>query len=277
VNAASTPPEPSRFPVAALPFDVRPGEVGRNLESALAGLEEAASAGARLLLLPEKWTTSFLPGYRRALLAESDHALAALHERARELDVTVIGSAPGRGAGERPWNELHLLGAAGDRRPYRKRILFSPTHEEEQCRAGEELPPVFETPVGRVAAVICYDLRFPELTRAAFYGGADLLVVPAQWPRPRDPILELLTRARAAENQCWALSCNRAGRAPLGSLELEFPGSATLADPTGKETARSDAGGLLLGQVDRDLLHRIRENVPCARDLERSGLGRKRG
>ncbi|MFQ5749365.1 MAG: carbon-nitrogen hydrolase family protein [Planctomycetota bacterium] len=275
MNAASPPPVPSRFPVAALPFDVRPGEVGRNLEAALAGLEAAASAGARLLLLPEKWTTSFLPGYRPALLEENDRALAALHERAAELGVTVIGSAPGGGGGERPWNELHVLGAAGDQRPYRKRILFSPTNEEEQCRAGEELLRVFQTPVGKVAAVICYDLRFPELTRPAFYGGADLLVVPAQWPRPRNPVLELLTRARAAENQCWALSCNRAGRASLGSLEMEFPGTATLADPTGRETARSEAGRLLLGEVDRDLLRRIRETVPCARDLERSGVGKK--
>jgi len=256
---------------------VRPGDVGRNLDAALAGLQAAASAGARLLLLPEKWTTSFLPGYSRALLEESDRALAELHGRAEELRVTVIGSAPGGGGGERPWNELHVLGEAGDRRPYRKRILFSPTGEEEQCRAGEELPPVFETPVGRVAAVICYDLRFPELTRRAFYDGADLLVVPAQWPRPRHPILELLTRARAAENQCWALSCNRAGRASLGSLEMEFPGTATLADPAGRETARSEAGGLLLGEVNRDLLRRIRENVPCARDLERSGLRGKLG
>lgn len=262
--------------VAAWPFDVRPGEVVHNLESAREGLARAAEAGARLLLLPEKWTTSHLGKFGADLRAASDAALAKLHADAAGLGVTVIGSALG-GDRELPFNEQHVLGAVGDLRPYRKRMLFSPVHEERGCAAGEGLPVVVETPAGRVACAICYDLRFPEVTRTAFHQEADLLVVPAEWPSARSAILELLTRARAAENQCWALSCNRAGAIELEGRHIEFPGVALLADPSGAVAARVEGGDLLVGEVDLHEARALRRQIPCARDLERAGLARPPG
>ncbi|HEX9792591.1 MAG TPA: beta-ketoacyl-ACP synthase 3 [Planctomycetota bacterium] len=262
-----------RVRVAALPFDVRPGEVAANLASALAGLESAHRAGAALLVLPEKWTTSFLPAFDAAVRAASDAALARMHHEAAALGMVVLGSAPG-GTGDKPWNEVHLLGAAGDLRPYRKRVLFSPTGEGRQCAAGDALPGTLPTALGRIAAVVCYDLRFPELTRRAFFDRADLLAVPAQWPSERADTFELLARARAAENQCWVLACNRSGRAALGAERvLDFPGTAFLFDPLGREIARSDGGDLLVGEADYEFAAEVRQRVPCERDARRSGLG----
>lgn len=260
------------FLVAALPFDVRPGEVSANLAAARAGLEQAAAAGARLLLLPEKWTTSFLPRFDDAVRAASAAALAEVQAAAARLGVTVAGSAPG-GSGPRPTNELHLLGPGDPRFPYRKRVLFSPTGEGRQCAAGEGLPPTLDLGFARVAGVVCYDLRFPELTRRPFYDGADLLLVPAQWPQPRTAIFELLARARAAENQSWVLACNRAGRAALGARRvMEFPGTALLVDPVGEVVARREDGLLLTGCVDPGRAAGIRQRVPCRRDAGRAGL-----
>jgi predicted amidohydrolase len=120
---------------------------------------------------------------------------------------------------------------------------------------------------------VCYDLRFPELTRRAFYQRADLLVVPAEWPSARGAILELLTRARAAENQCWVLSCNRAGALVFAGEDVAFPGTALLADPLGRVAARSEGGELLVGEVDHALTRETRRRIPCASDLARAGLG----
>lgn len=182
------------------------------------------------------------------------------------------GSAPG-GEGPKPTNEFHLLGPGGPRFPYRKRVLFSPSGEGRQCVAGVDPPFCLESPAGRLSGVICYDLRFPELTRHGARVGADLLLVPAQWPTPRCGILELLTRARAAENQCWVLSCNRAGRASLGDRRvLAFPGSALLADPLGDLVARSSDGDLLIAELTPESLVETRRQVPCARDARRAGL-----
>jgi predicted amidohydrolase len=265
----------TRIRVAALPFDVRPGEVGANLAAVLAGVDAAAAAGARLLCLPEKWTTSFLPSYDRALRAVSEEALAAVHARALERGIVVVGSAPGGGNARKPANQAHVLGPSGDRRPYEKRMLFSPTGEGRQVARGSGLPPTLRVAgVGKVCVLICYDLRFPEVTRAAFHGGADLMCVPAQWPAPRAGVWELLARARAAENQQWVLSCNRAGKASLGDGRpaMEFPGTALLVNPYGVVTSRVDDGSLMLGEVDLAVADEARKKVPCARDLKRAGL-----
>ena len=269
--------------LAACPFDVRPGEIAANLERVLQAVEEAAAAGALLLALPEKWTTSFQASYEAAQIAASEEALATVHAAAAARGLTVIGSAPGAaGAGPdasgRPYNELHLLGAAGDLRPYRKRMLFSPTGEGRQVARGDGLPVAVDTPAGRVLGVVCYDLRFPEIVREALYQEVDLLVCVAQWPFPRVPLFDLLTRARAAENQVWTLSCNRAGVAALdGRVALRFPGSALLADPLGEVAARVDDGGLLIADADFGKSAEVRRTVPLRRDLERAGLWPLRG
>jgi predicted amidohydrolase len=261
--------------VAALPFDVRPGEVGQNLAVVMAAIEVAAAAQVGLLCLPEKWTTSFLPRYAAAEIEASEAALQSVHSQAEAAQITVVGSAPaGQGSSGKPYNQVHFLGAGGMRRPYAKRALFSPTGEGRQVARGEGLPPTLETPVGQVCAVVCYDLRFPEITRAAFYEQADFLLVPAQWPHPRTDIWELLCKARAAENQQWLLSCNRAGVAGLdGKHEMDFPGTALLMDPYGETEARCDDGELLVAQADLERSASCRKRVPCLRDLRMAGLG----
>lgn len=257
--------------VAAWPFDLRRGDPAANLELAREGLSRAAEAGAALLVLPEKWTTSYQGHYDRELRRASDEALAALHGEAAERGVTVLGSALG-GDGDRPFNELHVLGASGDLRPYRKRMLFSPMDESGSCAPGDAPPEVVDTPVGRVAGVVCYDMRFPEITRAALLAEADLLVAPSEWPEVRSSALELLTRARALENQCWVLSCNRAGAFEHDGHPVAFPGTALLADPLGREAARSDGGELLVAELDPELTADVRRRIPCLHDLRAAGL-----
>ncbi len=279
--------------ISAFPFDVRPGEVDANLKQVLQAIERAQGAGAGLLALPEKWPTSFLPSYDAAMLAAIDKALQVVQKEAEQRDLTVVGSAPCLPTGDggkntllvgngianqkKPFNQIHFLGAGGDRRPYSKRVLFSPTGEGWQVARGTGLPQTLATPVGQVCALVCYDLRFPELTRHAFYQGADLLVVPAQWPHPRTGIFELLSQARAAENQSWLLACNRAGRAALEgrstpSRIMDFPGTAMAVNPLGEVASRRDDGDFLVAEMDLQLMAEVRKRVPCARDLKQAGL-----
>ena len=79
--------------------------------------------------------------------------------------------------------------------------------------------------------------------------------------------------ARAMENQCWVLACNRAGTAPLGDKQvMEFPGTAMLVNPLGEITARVDDGSLLVAEVDYAFTREVRKRVPCLRDLSQSNL-----
>lgn len=260
--------------LAAYPFDVRPGEVEKNLTAALDAVERAAAAGAGLLVLPEKWTTSFLPAFPPDVLEASDAALVQLDRVAAEVGLIVAGSAPGGMAEGRPFNELHLLGAAGSHRPYRKRMLFTPSGEALQVARGDAPPRLIETELGKVGGIICYDLRFPEVSRPLFRAGVDILVVPAQWPIPRREVFDLLVRARAAENQCFVVACNRSGQAALapGREMMDFPGTASVLSPFGRTVATLDSGELLVAEVDPTEPERCRRAVPCLRDLDRAGL-----
>lgn len=263
----------TRIKIAALPFDVRPGEVDVNRKVVLESVEKASGANADLLVLPEKWTTSFLKTYSDAMRQASEDALDTVHAAAQKAGLTVVGSAPG-GDGEKPANELHFLGAVGSLRPYRKRMLFSPTGEGRQVERGQGMPVAVETPFGKVMGVICYDLRFPEICRSALHEQVDVFVCCAQWPWPRVSVFELMSRARAAENQVWTVSCNRDGEASMSGQgeALRFPGMALLIDPLGEVVGRVDDGGLLLGEVDTKVAAKVRKGVPLRRDLERAGL-----
>lgn len=265
---------------AAFQFDVRPGDVAANLAAVEAALEQAAAGGVRLVCLPEMWPTSFPSGEGpdAALLAASDAALERLRELSGRLDLVVAGSAYGRTKeGQRPTNRLHLFAGGKLVAGYDKVHLFTPTAEPESFRAGEHPPPVVQTRVGRLSAAICYDLRFPELVRVAFRGGAEILLVPAQWPAPRIAHWRALCIARAVEGQFALVAANRTGceRAGRRGLELEFPGASLIVSPQAEVLAEGGAGAeLVVAELDLAESRRMRTRVPIAKD-ERPDLYRR--
>lgn len=96
---------------------------------------------------------------------------------------------------------------------------------------GDSLP-VFETSIGRIGLQICFDLRFPEVTRALVLQGADIVALPTNWPVGAEVSAELLAPARAAENHCYLLAANRVGTENgtpfIGTSGIYGPGGATL-------------------------------------------------
>ena len=100
---------------------------------------------------------------------------------------------------------------------------------------GEDPPEVYDTPVGRLGTVICYELRFPEPTRALALRGAELVVHPTNWPTAVRPFADFLTRARAAENRVFLLTANRVG----SEGSIEFFGRSQVVDPLGDRLAEA--------------------------------------
>jgi predicted amidohydrolase len=259
--------------VAALQFDVRTGDVAHNLARVERGLEDARAAAVELVCLPEMWPTSFLPAERldEATTQAGERALARIGELSRALELVVCGSAYGAPAdpSARPTNRLHVLERGEQRAGYDKVHRFSPTAEGEGFTAGDAPPRVVDTALGRLSGVICYDLRFPEPARAAFLAGAELVVVPAQWPSTRAAHWRALVVGRAVENQCFVVAANRTGSAEIGRrrLVLEFPGNSLVVDPHGVVLAEGrGAEGLVAADVDLAVARELRRRVPVLRD-----------
>jgi len=261
---------------AAFQFDVRRGDVAANLAAVERGLRVAAERGIELVVLPEMWPTSFVAdGDPREWQRETDAALARVQELSRELGQVVAGSASGASAGcALPRNRLTVFERGERVLAYDKLHLFSPTAEAESFSAGDELPPTVATRLGRIAGVVCYDLRFGLALRAPFLEEAEILVVPAQWPASRAAHWRALVCGRAAELQAFVVAANRTGIDLVGRrrLELVFAGNSLIAGPDGVPLAEGQGqDGLVVGEIELARVRALRRAVPV-RDDERRDL-----
>ena len=225
------------------------GEKQRNLETCVARLEEAAAAGAELLVLPE----CAIPGYMFDSPEEAmpfaeeipGPSTETLERECRRLGTYVVCGTLERD-GDLLRNAAVVVGPEGLVGTYWKTHL--PFLGVDRFVApGDELP-VYETPLGRIGVEICYDLRFPEVTRTLALKGADLVVHPTNFPMAAKVQTELITVARAAENRIYLLTANRVGK----ERRAEFCGWSQIVDPYGRRLAEADETGeaLLVADVD---------------------------
>jgi omega-amidase len=115
----------------------------------------------------------------------------------------------------------------------------------------------------RVAPLICYDLRFPELARAAVRQGAEMLIYIASWPVMRTQHWVTLLQARAIENQAWVVGVNRCGTDP----SFSYSGRSLVVDPHGNIIAdAADREAVLCARVDAGLAREWRAAFPALRD-----------
>jgi len=245
--------------VGVVQFDVVEGGLESNLTRGFQGLMKLAEAGCHLAVLPEMWSCGFDNGNLASMAMETPGILARLQAFAAREKMVVAGSLPEAVDGA-VVNTLYVIDRDGEvRGAYRKIHLFSPTGEETYFAAGSQAV-VADTSIGRLGLMICYDLRFPELARGLVLDGAEILVVPAQWPDARLAHWETLLKARAIENQCFVVGANRVGR----SGSLIYKGASQVVSPLGDELAHGgSADGEVVGVMEAKRMIAARESVPC--------------
>ena len=251
-------------------------DVGENLGQCRRLVAEAGARGARLVLLPENFAFMGEEEAKRAFaerLGDGGPIQKTLSELAREHRITLIaGGFPERSEdARRPFNSCVVFDPSGAvAATYRKIHLFdvdlpdgTAYRESAGSAAGKE--PVVVSVDGFVVGLsICYDLRFPELYRALVDRGAELLVVPAAFTllTGKDH-WHVLLRARAIESQCFLLAAGQWGKHPQGRMTY---GHSLAVDPWGAVVAEaSDRVGIVVADVVRDDLTRVRTNLPSLR------------
>ncbi|MFM9873135.1 MAG: carbon-nitrogen hydrolase family protein [Fimbriimonadaceae bacterium] len=208
--------------LACFQWDVVFGDPGANADRIIEGLDVAVSRGVDLAVFPEAFLTGYCVGSR-----EDAERIAVRVSCDKDFEVTDACDEVLRVQAAAIERGLHVVfGYAGvdDFGPYNGAMLVEPngrmrryvkTHLpclgfDQFATAGTALP-VFDTDLGRIGILICYDLRPPEATRVMALRGAELVVLPTNWPTRKGTTPALMCPARAMENKIFFASCNRVG------------------------------------------------------------------
>lgn len=244
-----------RLTLALGEYDTGWHDVAGSLARAEALVRRAAGAGAELVVLPEMCTTGFTMDTAGHAEPRDGPSLEGLRAMARTHGVAIVAGVPIR-EHDRYFNMAFLIGADGEiAAEYRKQRVFQYAREGEHYDAGSCACTVTIHGV-RVALLICFDLRFPELFRAVARS-VDAVLLIANWPAARQRHWEVLVAARAIENQCYVAAVNRIGEGD----GLHYAGGSTVIGPWG-EPCTHGADGVLLGTIDAETVARVRREFP---------------
>ncbi|MGO9081114.1 MAG: nitrilase-related carbon-nitrogen hydrolase [Streptosporangiaceae bacterium] len=245
-GAAAGQTAPAPVGVAVCQLDLAIGEVARNRQAAEQAVRDAATRGARVVVLPELVPCGYV--FRDAAearsLAEpaSGPTVSGWAELAGELGLVIVGGIAELGAGGAVYNSAVLADPGGVRAVYRKAHLWDA--EPGFFTPGSAPPPVVPTEHGRIAVMICYDAEFPEWVRIPALAGADLLAVPTNWPAEpvppgERPMVVVSVQAAAFANRMFVAAACRCGPERgvrwTGGSVIAGPDGYPLAGPAGED------------------------------------------
>jgi len=246
---------------AAVQFNIKLGDIDANVAHVREALARLAGQGCQLAVLPEMWSCGFAYKTLNELAKRTPEVVEEMGRLSREYGMVLVGSLP-EPDGDRVCNTAYLFDQGNLAGKYRKIHLFSLMDEDRSFTGGDSWL-VADTSVGRIGVFICYDLRFPELARRLAVEGADILVVPGEWPKPRDYHWRTLLLARAMENQLFVVAANCCG--PVG--KLDFFGMSLIIGPKGEILAEGGYENCEpLATLDFATMENWRQQITCFQD-----------
>ena len=244
--------------VAGIQHDIVWEQPEQNFAHLTPLIEQAATAGARLIVLTEMYATGFSMKTDRIAEPVDGPSVQFLIDQARTHGVWVCASVPERSAGaEHPFNQLVLAASDGSTQRYTKIHPFTYGREHDHYAAGDRFLTV-EIEGTRCSFFVCYDLRFAN-EFWALAADTDCYVVPANWPASRREHWMALLRARAIENQAYVVGVNRVG----DGGRLHYAGDSMIIDPLGEVVAQAtDVETTIAANVDPEHVRAVRAEFP---------------
>lgn len=260
----------NKIKLALAQISCKRGDKKANIKKMEMLVNKAKKQGANLIIFPELSLTGYLVRDQIYELAETipGPSVKALEAIARKTNSYIIFGMPELSEKTKAtlYNVAVLIGPEGLIGKYRK--MYLPTHsvfeEKRYFRAGYHTAS-FETKIGKIGLIICYDIFFPEVSRLTRLKGAQLIVCISASPAIRKAFFEALTIARAIENTVFLAYVNLVG------IEdgLQFWGGSRLVGPNGKVLAQAkyDEEDLVMCDVDYADIKPVETFVPILRDL----------
>ncbi|WP_308389440.1 carbon-nitrogen hydrolase family protein [Acidithiobacillus sp. AMEEHan] len=219
--------------------------------------EKARADAVDILVFPEMFTTGYAIGSEqvRSHAEESDGETAErVFTLASEYRITIVYGYPELDKFGNVYNSANLISPAIGIDTYRKYMLFGDV-DRTQFVAGRKIHKPIEINGVKYGLAICYDIEFPELTRALARAGAEIILVPTANMRPYDFVSDILIPARAVENGVFIVYANYYG----DDDSFEYFGKSIICDPLGNVLSKSGAGeNLLMADADIEQIKETR-------------------
>ncbi len=251
------------FTAGIIQTELHLGDIDGNLRSATRMIEDCIkNSKPDLLVLPEVFATGFPYGMLKELAKRSGDVIGALSDLSSEHSVNIIFTQVVEENSCFYNRSIHIGRDGKIKGVYDKTHLFSRSGEDRFFTPGDHLT-LFRFDDVPIGPLICYEVRFPELSRKLVFGGAQLLIYPAQWPSFRTFQWETLLRARAIENQCFVIGTNVYGDHG-GSM---MGGRSRIFSPFGNVIASVDEGeGWSTCLIDPKEMYSLREKIPVLKE-----------
>ena len=276
---------PARFSIGLVQMRMGSDPIA-NLDRAVSHIREAARRGARVVCLPELFRTPYFCQREDAALFDLAEPIPgptsdALAKVARELGVVVVASLFERRAAGVYHNTAVVLDADGtERGRYRKmHIPDDPLYYEKFYFTPGDLGfRAFDTSVGKLGTLVCWDQWYPEAARLTALAGADVLFYPtaigwhprekAEYGAAQVNAWQVMQRAHAIANGVYVAAVNRVGHEGSADGGIEFWGTSFVSDPFGVVIAEAprDDEAVLVVECDRAHQEDVRRNWPFLRD-----------
>lgn len=247
-------------------------EKEKNIKKSEEMIKKAVEQDIDLIVLPEMFNcpyqTDLFPEYAEK---EGGYTYKQMSRIANENRVYLIAGSIPEIDGNKIYNTCYSFDKNGKQiGKHRKIHLFDinieggQTFKESDTLSFGNKIDIIETPFANVGVIICYDLRFPELSRLLVEKGAELIVVPGAFNMTTGPAhWEILFRTRALDNQLYMI-----GAAPASNTDSSYIsyGNSIVVDPWGTVINQLDKEeGILICKIDMNLIKKIRKQLPLLR------------
>jgi predicted amidohydrolase len=240
-----------------------------NLKKSIDYVAEASARKARLVCFPE-FQMAFSPGSQsptelsKIAEAVSGNFVSTLRAAARKNRIGVVCTIYEKSKSDRVFDTAVVISSTGTAMSvYRKLHLYDALgfKESKKLVAGKKIERPAKTPAGKIGVMICYDLRFPELSRLLTVSGADILVAPSAWVAGpmKEEHWQTMVKARAIENGSYVVAPDQVGNIYAGRSMVVDPFGTVLLDMGQKE-------GMEVVELDMGKVKQVRQSLPLLKN-----------
>lgn len=215
-----------------------------------------------LIVLPEMFSSGFTMQPKAVAERMEGETLSWLHHLAKAKDCAIAGSLVIEENGKY-YNRLVFVTPDGSLKTYDKRHLFTLAGEDKVYTAGTKKV-IIEYKGFKICPLICYDLRFPAFSRNQ--EAYDVLLYVANWPKARVNAWDILLKARAVENMCFAVGVNRIGS---DHNQLDYVGHSQVVDYLGNYVLEpQESEGVYIITLDKPKMLETRGKLAFLEDQD---------